>query len=121
MPPTVADLMRALPQQTEQETTTAPQTLAEALHPVPVGRWRRLRLLGTLQAQITAAYLFYWVRGFFRRADESERVLAETHWNAAARVLDSMGYLRGAVMKVGQTMASFPNCEGVVLDLERSR
>jgi predicted unusual protein kinase regulating ubiquinone biosynthesis (AarF/ABC1/UbiB family) len=76
---------------------------------VPVGRWRRLRLLGTLQAKIAAAYFFYWIRGWFQRAGERERLLAETHWRSAAQLLDSMGYLRGAVMKVGQTLASFPD------------
>jgi len=45
---------------------------------VPVGRWRRLRLLGTLQAKIGAAYLFYWIRGWFQHAEQRERALAET-------------------------------------------
>src|SRR5262249_7726154 len=31
------------------------------------------------------------------------------HWQTAARLLDAMGYLRGAVMKVGQTLANFPD------------
>jgi predicted unusual protein kinase regulating ubiquinone biosynthesis (AarF/ABC1/UbiB family) len=76
---------------------------------VPVGRWRRLRLLGTVQAKIGAAYLFYWIRGWFQHAEQRERVLAETHWQTAVRLLDSMSYLRGAVMKVGQTLANFPD------------
>src|SRR6185503_4184033 len=42
-------------------------------------------------------------------ADENKRLLAETHWRTAVRVLDSMSYLRGAVMKVGQTLANFPD------------
>ncbi len=66
-------------------------------------------LLATLQAKIGAAYLFYWVRGWFAGAAEKERLMAEAHWKNAARVLDSMSYLRGAVMKVGQTLASFPD------------
>jgi predicted unusual protein kinase regulating ubiquinone biosynthesis (AarF/ABC1/UbiB family) len=68
-----------------------------------------MRLLGTLQAQIGAAYLFHWLRGWFKNADESKRLLAETHWRNAIRVLDSMSYLRGAAMKVGQTLANFPD------------
>jgi predicted unusual protein kinase regulating ubiquinone biosynthesis (AarF/ABC1/UbiB family) len=66
-------------------------------------------LLGTLQAKIGAAYLFYWIRGWFKNADERKRLLAETHWRTAIRVLDSMSYLRGATMKVGQTLANFPD------------
>jgi predicted unusual protein kinase regulating ubiquinone biosynthesis (AarF/ABC1/UbiB family) len=66
-------------------------------------------LLGTLQAKIGAAYLFYWVRSWFKDASQRERLLAETHWRTAVRVLDSMNYLRGATMKVGQTLANFPD------------
>jgi aarF domain-containing kinase len=111
MPPTVDELMRALP---EAEDAVPPAPLldslaAAAFRPVPVGRWRRLRLLGTLQARIGAAYLFYWVRGWFQHAEQRERTLAETHWQTAARLFDSMSYLRGAVMKVGQTLANFPD------------
>lgn len=109
--PSVGELLRALPEQPEAgEDEALPEPLAvAALRPVPVGRWRRLRLLGTLQAKIGAAYLFYWIRGWFRKADEKERLLAEAHWKTALRLLDSMGYLRGAVMKVGQTLANFPD------------
>jgi predicted unusual protein kinase regulating ubiquinone biosynthesis (AarF/ABC1/UbiB family) len=111
MPPTVDELMRALP---EVEDAAPPAPLLESLaaasfRPVPVGRWRRLRLLGSLSAKIGAAYLFYWVRGWFQHAEHRERVLAETHWQMAVRLLDSMSYLRGAVMKVGQTLANFPD------------
>ena len=98
MPPTVAELMRALPEESE---ALAEAALREplAFRPVPVGRWRRLRLLATLQTRIAAAYLFYWIRGWFQRAEQQEQLLAETHWKTAMRLFDSMGYLRGAVMK----------------------
>jgi predicted unusual protein kinase regulating ubiquinone biosynthesis (AarF/ABC1/UbiB family) len=79
------------------------------MRPVPVGWFRRMRLLGSLQAKIGAAYLFHWLRGWFKDAKENERLLAETHWRTAIRVLDSMSYLRGATMKIGQTLASFPD------------
>jgi predicted unusual protein kinase regulating ubiquinone biosynthesis (AarF/ABC1/UbiB family) len=106
MPPTVTDLIRALPETDEAADEPRGPGL---LCPVPVGRWRRFRLLATLQARIGAAYLFYWVRGWFRHADARERLLAETHWRTALRLLDAMSYLRGAVMKAGQTLASFPD------------
>lgn len=111
--PSVAELIKALPEGDEAEVTQ-PEIkagpLAEfALRPVPVGRLRRMGLLGTLQAKIAAAYLFYWVRGWFKNAAEKERLLAEAHWKTAVRVLDTMSYLRGAVMKVGQTLANFPD------------
>jgi len=108
--PTIADLIRALPEERADDLAGLPGPLAAAsLRPVPVGRLRRLGLLGTLQARIAAAYLFYWIRGWFQTADQKERLLAETHWRTAARVLDSMSYLRGAIMKLGQTLANFPD------------
>ena len=76
---------------------------------VPIGRFRRWSVLGTLQAKIAAAYLFLWLRGWFTGADENQKLLAEAHWRNAIRILDSMGYLRGAVMKIGQTLANFPD------------
>jgi aarF domain-containing kinase len=112
MSPTVSDLMRALPEESEvaaEQSAESEPLAAAALRPVPVGRWRRLGLLSSLQAKIGAAYLFYWVRGWFRNAEQKERLLAETHWKTALRLLDSMSYLRGAVMKVGQTLANFPD------------
>jgi aarF domain-containing kinase len=114
MPPTISELMTALPQPAEDTPDSfehAPLMPADplSLRAVPVGRFRRMRLLGTLQAQIGAAYVFHWIRGWFKNADENKRLLAETHWRTAVRLLDSMGYLRGAVMKIGQTLATFPD------------
>ena len=106
--PTLTQLMNALPESAADDALP-PALSAASMRPVPVVRLRRIGLLGTLQAKIAAAYLFYWVRGWFRGAAERERLLAETHWRTAARVLDSMGYLRGAAMKVGQTLANFPD------------
>src|SRR5688500_1999165 len=104
--PSLAELISALPQpagELHAEPRGPLPDLLEAwsLRPVPVGWFRRLRVLGTLQAQIGAAYLFHWLRGWFTGADEQQRLLAETHWRNAIRVLDSMSYLRGATMKVG--------------------
>ena len=104
----VNELMRALPEPDESALGDAglPHGATEwSLLSIPDGRFRRLRVLGTLQAKIGAAYLFHWLRGWFKNADENKRLLAETHWRTAVRVLDSMSYLRGAVMKVGQMLA----------------
>ena len=109
--PTLAELIRALPEEDRAaQPTDLPQPLAsESLRPIPVGRVRRMGLMGTLQARIAAAYLFYWIRGWFASGDERERLLAETHWRTARRLLDSMSYLRGAVTKLGQTLANYPD------------
>lgn len=112
--PTVAELMKALPEGPGGDVTLDDESAGAdraktSLRPVPLGRLRRIGLLGTLQAKIAAAYFFYWIRGWFKNAAEKEKLLAETQWRTAARVLNSMGYLRGAVMKVGQTLANFPD------------
>lgn len=112
--PSVAELIAALPEPADARDADLPAPLNPLLEawshrPVPIGRFRRLRMLGTLQAQIAAAYAFYWLRGWFKGADESKKLLAETHWRTAMRILDSMSYLRGAAMKVGQTLANFPD------------
>src|SRR5882757_2536040 len=112
--PSVAELIAALPEPVDAAEAELPAPLnplleAWSYRPVPIGRFRRLRMLGTLQAQIAAAYAFYWLRGWFKGADESKQLLAETHWRTAMRILDSMSYLRGAAMKVGQTLANFPD------------
>ena len=111
--PTVAELMKSLPAADESrhgiDIVPADLLGKASWRPIPLGRLRRLGLLGTLQAKIGAAYLFYWLRGWFTNATESERMLAETQWTTAVRLLDSMSYLRGAAMKVGQMMANFPD------------
>jgi aarF domain-containing kinase len=111
---TVSEMIAALPDEDEELSTSVSAGLPELLsrwsqQPVPIGRLQRLRALSTLQAKIGAAYLFHWLRGWFRNADDNQRLLAEAHWRTALRVLDSMSYLRGAVMKVGQTLANFPD------------
>ena len=106
MPLTIPELIEALPQERDETlpvSLPAEDDTGVSWTPAPVGRLRRLTSLSTLQAKIAAGYLFHWLRGWFRSADENKRKLAEVHWRNAVRTLDSMGYLRGAVMKVGQT------------------
>src|SRR5438034_7827234 len=86
----MADLLRSLPEESNDAGERSPDDTANlvdalSLRPVPVGRLRRIRLLGTLSAKIAAAYLFHWIRGWFKSADENERLLAETHWRTALR------------------------------------
>src|SRR5262249_30359188 len=81
---------------------------ALARTPTPTGSLRRLWALGGLQAQIALAYAAYWLRGWVSRSDEQQQRLLDTQLRVALRVLGTMGYLRGAVMKVGQMLASYP-------------
>ena len=112
-PPTLAELIDALPLDAEQEPSADEQLrelLLDLAHkPVPTGRLTRLWTLGTLQAKIAAAYLAWWIRSSYGDADERDRSLNETHLKAAIRLLGTMGYMRGAVMKVGQILANYPD------------
>ncbi len=110
------EMAAALPAGLEEEPTSPP--LEEALRglltqsdrrPVPLSRILRLWILGSVHAKIFAAYLAYWIRSGFAAADENERRLNETHLAAAIKLLGAMSYLRGAIMKAGQMLGSYPN------------
>lgn len=75
---------------------------------VPVNSFSRIWTLGSLHAKVTAGYLAYWLRSRFRNADERHRLKSEAHLAAALQLLGTMGYLRGAVMKIGQLLANLP-------------
>jgi predicted unusual protein kinase regulating ubiquinone biosynthesis (AarF/ABC1/UbiB family) len=119
MSPDLAELLAALPATTDESD----QRLDEAhlqrffarLGPrrAPLGALHRLGTLGALQAQIFLAYTAWWVRGWFRSAQQNEQALVETHLRVALQLLAGMSYLRGLVMKAGQTIANLP---GVVPD-----
>ena len=107
----VSELLAALPEDDLDNSALgqSPELEQFSQRPVPIGRFRRLSVIGTLQAKIAVAYLFHWLRGWFHNADDNRRHLAEANWRNALRLLDAMGYLRGAVMKMGQTLANFPD------------
>ena len=112
MSPSVGELLEAFPEFDEDgggadQLHSVIQSLSN--RPVPVGSFRRLWSMGGLQAKIGVAYFLYWVRGSFQDADERQRILAETRLKAAVKLLSTMAYLRGAVMKLGQLVASFPD------------
>jgi predicted unusual protein kinase regulating ubiquinone biosynthesis (AarF/ABC1/UbiB family) len=115
MSATLSELLKALPGETEETSLPIPPLPASpladlvTLQTVPTGQLRRLTLLGTLQAKIAAAYTFRWIRSWFQGTAAREKDSAETHFRVAVKVLDSMGYMRGAVMKVGQMLANFPD------------
>jgi aarF domain-containing kinase len=112
---TVSELIAALPDEEQAERTLREdprfrQLYEELAHrPVPVGALSRLWVLSGLQAQIAMAYSFHWIRGWFTSAQEQERRRLETHLEVALKLLETMGYLRGAVLKAGQTLANFRN------------
>jgi predicted unusual protein kinase regulating ubiquinone biosynthesis (AarF/ABC1/UbiB family) len=110
----LADLLAALPAEEEapEGLLDAPQLQALfaelAQRRVPLAPLQRLGVLGGMQAQITLAYMAYWLRSWFRDAQANQRELLETHLRVALKLLRGMGYLRGAVMKVGQMLGNLP-------------
>jgi predicted unusual protein kinase regulating ubiquinone biosynthesis (AarF/ABC1/UbiB family) len=109
----INDLVNALPLEEEAQDTPqqALQQLIQKLahKSVPTGAFNRLWVLGTLQAKIAAAYLVHWVRSSFAAEDEKQRQRNETHLKAAVKLLGGMSYLRGAIMKLGQVLANYPD------------
>ncbi len=113
MAPDVGELVAALPQDLDEERGSAMQGLQDLLmrlahKPVPVGRLTRMWTLGSMKAKIAVAYLAYWIRSSYATKDEKEKQLNETHLKAALQLLGGMSYMRGAIMKVGQTLAQYP-------------
>jgi predicted unusual protein kinase regulating ubiquinone biosynthesis (AarF/ABC1/UbiB family) len=119
MSPDLAELLAALPATEEEpddriDTALLQQLFARLGHRrAPLGALHRLGTLGAMQAQIFLAYAAWWVRSWFRSAERNQQALLDTHLRIALQLLAGMGYLRGAVMKVGQALANLP---GVVPD-----
>jgi predicted unusual protein kinase regulating ubiquinone biosynthesis (AarF/ABC1/UbiB family) len=113
MNPDLAELLAALPADETDTAGLAPGTLEQLFarlehRRTPVSALHRFGILAGLQAQIALAYTAWWVRGWFRDAATNQQRLLETHLRVALKVLENMGYLRGAVMKIGQTLANLP-------------
>ena len=114
MAPEIGELIAALPAEVDQELAPPELALQDLIDklankPVPVGRFSRLWTLGGMQAKVAAAYFAWWVRNGYANADKREQTLNETHLRAALKLLGGMTYLRGAVMKLGQILATHPD------------
>ncbi|MBC8355702.1 MAG: AarF/ABC1/UbiB kinase family protein [Planctomycetes bacterium] len=111
--PTIIELLDALPGDDDVQPESSSNVLRElqqrlASKPMPTGSLRRLCSLSGLHARIGLAYFAYWMRSWFQTKDRREQQLVETHLRAAIKMLETMGYLRGAVAKTGQAIASMP-------------
>ena len=113
MSPRIAELIEALPVESPEACepgATLQDLLRQLSHKrVPIGRLNRFWVFGTLQAKIAAAYLAWWIRNGYASADKRQRALNETHLKAALKLLGGMTYLRGAIMKLGQILATHPD------------
>lgn len=109
----VQELIAAIPEEVDE--AAAPQELfrdllgGQAVKPIPIGRFSRFWSLSSLQAKIAIGYLVWWIRSGYAREDEKARQLNEANLRAAIKLLRTMGYMRGSVMKVGQMLATYPD------------
>ena len=79
-----------------------------SLKHVPVGSLTRMWILGSMQAKIAIGYLAYMIRSNFSAKSDKQRRLNETNLKTALRLLATMGYLKGTVMKLGQALGNLP-------------
>ncbi len=61
--------------------------------------------MGRLSSTVSSSYLGQKIRGVFQDEEARSRDLLRTHLKNAARMAETMGHLKGAVMKVGQMIS----------------
>jgi predicted unusual protein kinase regulating ubiquinone biosynthesis (AarF/ABC1/UbiB family) len=71
----------------------------------PTSRWGRVARLGGLTTRVTASYLSNRLVGAFQDEEKRKESLKLAHIENAERIAETMGILKGAAMKVGQTIA----------------
>ena len=71
----------------------------------PATRGKRFLKLAGMTASVASRYAKSRVKGVFQSAEDKARELQETHKETGDRIAQTLGELKGAVMKVGQ-MAS---------------
>ena len=73
---------------------------------IPKGRLRRSAKLGTVIGSQGAKYAGTKASSVFRSGDSSQEKLDDRHAETAARMVATLGQMKGAAMKIGQ-FASF--------------
>ena len=71
----------------------------------PASRFGRIARLGGLTSRVSGSYLGQRIKGAFQDSDTRRDALHKLHLENAERVVDTMGALKGAAMKVGQSLA----------------
>lgn len=86
------------------------ESLVRALahRPVPTSRLARLWTMGTTQLGVMLRSMSAWARGALSSKEKRELIRHEAQIRSALKVLRMMGYLRGAMAKVGQALHAYP-------------
>ncbi len=69
------------------------------------GRFSRLARLGSLTSRVSGSYLGERVKSVFRDSRTSQKVMDKLHIENAEKVADALSRMKGAAMKLGQSMA----------------
>jgi predicted unusual protein kinase regulating ubiquinone biosynthesis (AarF/ABC1/UbiB family) len=72
---------------------------------LPRSKMSRLARLGGLTSRVSSSYLGQRIKGAFQDDDGRAASMRRVHLENAERVVATMGSLKGAAMKVGQTLA----------------
>src|SRR5580692_7495157 len=112
----VSELLAALPEDDLSSVENADWARVQlqeilldlAQRPVPTGSLHRLWTLSELSAQTALAYLAWWIRQWFSDAELSKRRQMETNLRVALKLFHRLGYLRGAMTKLGQAAGNLP-------------
>ncbi|WP_051305758.1 ABC1 kinase family protein [Desulfogranum mediterraneum] len=75
---------------------------------IPSSSLIRSWCLGSTNARLAATYISYAIQKNFLAKDQQELAASRAKLKAAIQLFGTMGYLRGAVMKVGQLLANLP-------------
>jgi predicted unusual protein kinase regulating ubiquinone biosynthesis (AarF/ABC1/UbiB family) len=77
---------------------------------IPTGRVRRTAKVGSVIGTSGAGYAKARAKGFGRDSERAAEELDRAHMEAAERMVDALGTMKGAAMKIGQ-LASFIDTE----------
>jgi len=75
---------------------------------IPSNSFVRSWTLGSSQAKIAARYFSYSVRKHFVEDEKRKDLFSHFQLQSALQLLGTMGYLRGAIMKIGQFLGNLP-------------
>lgn len=76
---------------------------------LPVNNFHRQWILGSSSAKIALGYGLARFRSLFCDTEKQNQIANEAHLKAAIQLFSSMGYLRGAILKIGQTLGNYPD------------
>jgi len=68
-------------------------------------KWSRIASLGSLTTRISSSYVGQRIKGAFQAEGERVSSLRQLHLDNAGRIVDAMSQLKGAAMKVGQSIS----------------